>query len=186
MRIIGGKFKKKKLVLPINKETRPLRDLVKESIFNLIKHSKNLDIEIENSNILDLFAGSGSFGLEAISQGANKVYFFENSINALDVLEKNINNLKATNNSLIFRKNCFEFFESNEVLDIKFDVVFVDPPYKEKKINHFINSILKKKLLKKKGIIIIHRHKKDLIELTNNLNIIDNRIYGISKIIIGN
>ena len=71
MRIIGGAFKGKKLFLPIDKMTRPLKDLVKESIFNLIKHSKKIDIDIEKSKILDLFAGSGSFGLECLSRNAS-------------------------------------------------------------------------------------------------------------------
>lgn len=75
MRIISGKFKNKKLLLPDNKLTRPLRDLVKESIFNILEHSLFSNINIENSNILDLFSGTGSFGLEAISRGARFVRF---------------------------------------------------------------------------------------------------------------
>jgi len=63
MRIISGSFKGKKLLQPLDKLTRPLRDLVKESIFNLIQHSNQFNVSIKNSNILDLFAGSGSFGL---------------------------------------------------------------------------------------------------------------------------
>ena len=77
MRIIGGKFKSKSLFLPLDKNTRPLRDFVKESIFNLIVHSKKINVEINNSIILDLFSGSGSFGLECISRGAKFVNFFE-------------------------------------------------------------------------------------------------------------
>ena len=75
MRIISGKFKGKRISLPRDKSTRPLRDLVKESIFNVIKHSNKILIGIEKSNILDLFSGSGSFGLEAISRGAKKCLF---------------------------------------------------------------------------------------------------------------
>ncbi len=76
MRIIGGKFKGRKLLHPINNKTRPLKDLVKESIFNIIDHSKKIKFKINNINVLDLFAGSGSFGLECISRGAKKVFFF--------------------------------------------------------------------------------------------------------------
>ena len=78
MRVIGGTFKGKKLFLPNDKNTRPLKDLVKESIFNLIHHSKKINIEIKNSMILDLFSGSGSFGIECLSRGAKKVMFLEN------------------------------------------------------------------------------------------------------------
>ena len=77
MRIIGGNFKGKKLFLPKDKNTRPLKDIVKESIFNLIQHSKKFNINIENSLVLDLFSGTGSFGIECISRGAKKVVFLK-------------------------------------------------------------------------------------------------------------
>ena len=77
MRIISGKFKGKKLYLPKDKETRPLKDLVKESIFNLLFHSKKICVDIKDSSALDLFSGSGSFGMECISRGSESVFFFE-------------------------------------------------------------------------------------------------------------
>ena len=88
MRIISGNFKGKKILLPKDKLTRPLKDLTKESIFNIIKHSKLLDIELENSNILDLFSGIGSFGLECLSRGAASVTFLERYKEVLIVLKK--------------------------------------------------------------------------------------------------
>ena len=89
MRIISGKFRGKKITLPKDKKTRPLRDLVKESVFNLIQHSNKFDCVIDNSNILDLFSGSGSFGIECISRNAKKVVFIENYKEAIEVLKKN-------------------------------------------------------------------------------------------------
>ena len=77
MRIISGSFKGKKILLPKDKLTRPLKDLTKESIFNILKHSKLLNVELESSNILDLFSGVGSFGLECLSRGAKNVTFLE-------------------------------------------------------------------------------------------------------------
>ena len=93
MRIIGGVFKGKKLLLPNDKFTRPLKDLVKESIFNLIQHSNKFDIEIQNSFVLDLFSGTGSFGIECLSRKAKKVVFLENYPQALKILEKNLKSL---------------------------------------------------------------------------------------------
>ena len=186
MRIIGGKFKRKKLIIPIDKKTRPLKDLVKESIFNLIQHSNKFNVKIENSRILDLFSGSGSFGLETISRGAKIVYFFENYSGVLEILKKNIFNLNCDQNSKIFEEDCFKYFEKNKTLINDFDIIFIDPPYKENKINNLISFFIKKKFLKKNGIIIVHRHKKDLIKITKDLKILDERNYGISKIIIGN
>ena len=186
MRVISGKFKGKKLTQPIDKKTRPLKDLVKESIFNVIIHSKKINIKIEKSLILDLFAGSGSFGIECLSRYAEKVIFLENYSESIKILKQNIESLKGDNNYEIIEKNCFDFFNSNRDFDLKFNIIFIDPPYKEMQVNNIIEKIIEKKLLKKNGIFIIHRHKKDSMEITKKLRIFENRTYGISKIFFGN
>ena len=107
MRIIGGKNKGKKIFLPVDKNTRPLRDMVKESIFNLIEHSNKFNISISNSVVLDLFSGSGSFGLECLSRGAKFITFVENYVHALEVLKKNISTMNALPFSEILENNCF-------------------------------------------------------------------------------
>ena len=185
MRIISGQYKGKKINLPNDNKTRPLKDMVKESIFNVIEHSNKINLSIKNSIILDLFSGSGSFGLEAISRGAANVVFVENYSNVMQVLKKNINLLNCNKKCKLLNTDCFKYFVSSEKLNENYDIIFLDPPYKEKKINLLIEKILEKKILKKNGLIIIHRHKKDDIDLTNKLRIIDTRFYGISKIIFG-
>lgn len=182
MRIISGKLKGKKLFLPKDKNTRPLKDLVKVSIFNLLDHSKKINKKLENSSILDLFSGSGSFGLECLSRGSKIVYFFENYIEAIRILEKNLSLFKNEKNFKLFKNDCFEFFNSNQKLNKKFDIVFLDPPYKETRINELIEKIIKNKILNNDGVIIIHRHKKDKIEITNKIQIFDVRNYGLSKV----
>ena len=186
MRIIGGKNKGKKIFLPVDKNTRPLRDIVKESIFNLIEHSNKFNISISNSIVLDLFSGSGSFGLECISRGAKFITFVENYVHALGILKKNISMMGALPFSEIIEDNCFELINEKKIFSKTFDIIFLDPPYKYKNINFLIEQIIEKKILKKTGIILIHRHKKDDIEITSKLKILDSRKYGISKIIIGN
>ena len=186
MRIIGGKNKGKKIFLPVDKNTRPLRDMVKESIFNLIEHSNKFNISISNSIVLDLFSGSGSFGLECLSRGAKFITFVENYVHALEILKKNVSMMNAMSLSEIIENNCFELINEKKIFSNTFDIIFLDPPYKYKNINFLIEQIIEKKILKKTGIILIHRHKKDDIEITSKLNILDSRKYGISKIIIGN
>ena len=186
MRIIGGKFKGKKLFLPKDKNTRPLKDIVKESIFNLIQHSKNIELNIDNSSILDLFSGSGSFGIECISRGAKKVVFFENYSVANDILKKNLSLIKNLNNFEIYEKDFFNFFQSYKNLNTKFDLIFIDPPFREIRINEIIEIILDQKMLDKNGVLIIHRHKKDNITITNKIKILEERTYGISKVLFGN
>ena len=186
MRIISGNFKGKKLFLPKDKNTRPLKDIVKESIFNLINHSSKINLNIENSLVLDLFSGTGSFGIECLSRGSENVIFFENYNEAIKILEKNLKSLKNVNNYKIYKQNFFNFFSSENYFDLNFDLIFIDPPYKEKKINQIIEKILEKKLLNQNGILIIHRHKKDNINITEKLRIIEDRTYGISRILFGN
>ena len=182
MRIISGKFKGKKLFLPKNKKTRPLKDLVKISIFNLLDHSNLVGKKLKNSSILDLFSGSGSFGLECLSRGSKNVYFFENYIEAVEVLRKNLSVLTDEKKFKIFKYDCFDFFKSRKKLDKKFDIIFLDPPYKEERINQLIDQIIEKKILNNDGLMIIHRHKKDKIEITKKVKILDARYYGNSKV----
>ena len=185
MRIISGNYKGKKILLPKDKLTRPLKDLTKESIFNIVKHSKLLNVKIEESNILDLFSGVGSFGLECLSRGAANVTFLESYREVLIILKKNIDNLKQQSYSNIIQKDIFSEDTLKELND-KFDIIFMDPPYKEKKLSNLLDTIIKLKLLKDNGVIIIHRHKKEEDIFPNKFNIIIEKSYGISKIIFGN
>jgi 16S rRNA (guanine966-N2)-methyltransferase len=182
MRIVGGKYKGKKLSQPIDKITRPLKDLVKESIFNIIQHSKKINVKVENSKILDLYAGSGSFGLECISRNADLVCFFEKHLNALKILSKNINLLGKNLNFKIYNKDCFKFLATDSFIEKSFDIIFLDPPFKEITVNEILDLIDKKNILKDNGIIIVHRHIKDKIIFLSKYKIIEERKYGISKI----
>jgi len=185
MRIISGSFKGKKILLPKDKLTRPLKDLTKESIFNILKHSKLLNVELENSNILDLFSGVGSFGLECLSRGAKNVTFLESYTDVLSVLKKNIDNLNQQNQTKVIEKDIFSE-NTLKLLNDKFDIIFMDPPYKEKKLSYLLNTITELELLNTGGIIIVHRHKKEEDDLPKKFNLILEKNYGISKIIFGN
>ena len=154
----------KKLLQPNDRNTRPLKDLAKESIFNVLDHSNKFSFELKNSNILDLFSGIGSFGLEAISRGAKKVVFFENYKPAVNLLSKNIDILSFKNkteicNKNIYAVNCFKDLKN------KFNIVFLDPPFKEKNINLILENLSNSKLFNSETLIIIHRHKKTLDSL---------------------
>ncbi len=181
MRIISGNFKGKKILLPKNNLTRPLKDLTKESIFNIIKHSKLLDINLENSNILDLFSGVGSFGLECLSRGATSVTFLESYKEALTILKKNIGSLKQQDHTTVIEKDIFTE-NTLKSLNNQFEIIFMDPPYKEKKLSDLLNTIIKLKLLKDNGIIIIHRHKKEEDVFPDEFNIVMKKIMVFPKL----
>ena len=181
MRIISGLYKGKKILEPKDKRTRPLKDLTKESIFNIINHSNKFKINVSNAIVLDLFSGVGSFGLECLSRGVNEVIFVENYFGVLPILKKNLANLKTIENYSIIEENIFnENFLSN--LKKSFDIIFLDPPYKIKNISELLNKIRIFKLLNKNGIIILHRHKDEEENLPINFKIVENKKYGISKI----
>ena len=183
MRIISGTFKGIKIFEAFDKNTRPLKDLVKESILNILEHSKDLKINLNNSLILDLFSGTGSFGLECISRGASKVYFFENYNQSVEILLKNIKKLKCENKAIVLNENAFNFFENEELKNEKLDLIFLDPPYKEENIKIILENIVKLKLLKKSGLIVLHRHKKTKDDFGSKFTIKKSAKYGISKII---
>ena len=182
MRIISGTFRGKKILEPKDIKTRPLKDLTKESIFNILNHSKKFKINLENSEILDLFSGVGSFGIECLSRGVKSVIFVENYNGVLPVLKKNLQNLKSIENYKVIEKdiNNGKIFET---LDKKFDIVFMDPPYKDKNLNLLLENLENIKILNKNGIVVIHRHKNEQDMIPKNFKVIEEKRYGLSKII---
>jgi len=184
MRIIGGSLKGKKISFIKSKTTRPLRDLVKENIFNIIQHSNEISAPIVGSNILDLFSGTGSFGIECISRGANHVTFVEENIQTLSVLKTNINLLGINDKVKIVEKNIKLYFEENSFKK-KFDIIFLDPPYKDKKLKDILIEIKLKKISSSNQLIIIHREFDEIIKYENIIKIFKVKNYGRSKIIFG-
>ena len=185
MRIIAGKLKGTILHLPKDKSTRPLKDLARESIFNLLNHSNKISLKLEHSNILDLYAGTGSFGLECLSRQARSVCFVEKKRDAIEILEKNIKKLGVKNKIKIFPHDIFELIEKEKISKSKFDLIFCDPPFKDINIERLISLIFNKNLINKNGIIILHRNKNTKEKFPSYFRVIDERIYGISKIIFG-
>ncbi len=181
MRIISGQFKGKKILEPKDKNTRPLKDLTKESIFNIIQHSNKLNLSLENSKILDLFAGVGSFGLEALSRSADFVTFIENYPDVIKILKQNIKNLDLTHKCNIIEKNILNDLNF-EKLEKQYNLIFIDPPFKEKEIKPLLLNICKSKILKSDGVFIIHRNSKKPYAFPNEVNILEKKIYGISQI----
>lgn len=185
MRIISGNLKGSVLYITKDKVTRPLKDLVRESIFNLLTHSNKISFHLEQSSVLDLYAGTGSFGLECLSRRAKSVYFIENEKSACEILKKNIEKLKLRKKAKIFFNDVFSLIEKQNISKSKFDLIFCDPPFKDTNIEKLIKLIFSKNLLNKNGVIILHRNKTTEEQLPNYFKIVDERMYGTSKIIFG-
>ena len=182
MRVIGGDLKGKKLLIPLDKSTRPLKDMVRESIFNILNHSSKVSKNINNSKVLDLFSGTGSFGIECLSRRAKEVIFFENYSNSLKILKKNIFNSKLEDKTKVYESNAYDLKETNLKNEI-FDIIFLDPPFKDKEINILIDQIKMLKIANINTLIIIHRNKKSVDNISKLLNILDEKNYGLSKIL---
>lgn len=183
MRIISGFLKGRLISFLKNSNTRPLKDNVKESIFNILKHSNLIKIRIEDSNVLDLYSGIGSFGIECISRGAKKVTFIDQDLDATNILKDNLNKLSIINKSKIYVKKIEEVL-TNDIKE-KFHILFLDPPFVD--LNFFQNLLFikRKKNFLKQHIVIIHREGKSNDNFKNILKILETKRYGRSKIIFG-
>lgn len=154
MRVISGILKGKNIEGYSISGTRPTMDRVKESVFSTIQDS------IKNSVVLDLFAGSGQLGIEAISNGSKLCYFIDNNKEATNTIKKNIELLNIKDKSIVLNydyKKSLNYFKDN---NIKFNIIFVDPPYDYDVLDKVISKILEYNLLEKKGILVIEHTKE--------------------------
>ena len=185
MRIIAGKFKGSTLYFPNNKTIRPLKDRVRESIFNLLIHSNKLQFHFLKSNVLDLYSGTGSFGLECLSRESKNVYFVENGKETIKILKKNIENLKLKTEGYIFFKDVLNLLSVKNAFNSKFDLIFCDPPFKFVNVEKLLYLIFINNLLSKDGVIILHRNSKSVDKFPKQFKIIEKKIYGISTVYFG-
>ena len=181
MRLIGGLYKGTTLFQPQDRLTRPLKDMTKEAIFNLLTHSNKINLKFDSISVLDVFSGTGSFGLECISRGAKKVTFVENYKPIINILEKNILKLNVSNKCTIIKLDFENFLQNTSFFD-NYDFIFLDPPFKVENITELLIQMIYKKLIKKNTLLTIHRHKKTFDNFTKHLKLVDERTYGKSKI----
>ncbi|KNF08761.1 16S rRNA (guanine(966)-N(2))-methyltransferase RsmD [Gottschalkia purinilytica] len=173
MRVITGKVRGFKLKSPKGLNTRPTSDRVKESIFNILGYIS------EDSIVLDLFSGSGNVGIEFLSRGAKKCYFIDGDANSIKVINENLKNTKFTDQAFIYKNNVSKAISILGKKSLKFDYIFMDPPYEKGYILPALENIYTENLLKKEGKIIIEHETK--LELPNkHLSFIkiDTRKYG--------
>lgn len=174
MRVISGNARGKKLVSLEGMNTRPTLDRVKEALFNIIQ------FDIADKDILDLFAGSGAIGIEAISRGAKSATFCDNSIDAVKIIKTNIENTRSKDKATVINKDYSLALKQLEKENKQFDIIYLDPPYKTDFANKAIEEIINLNLLSKDGIIIVETddNNKDKTINTKNIEIFDKRKYG--------
>lgn len=176
MRIISGKARGTKLYTLDGYEiTRPTLDRVKEALFSKI------NLELRDSVVLDLFSGSGALGLEALSRGAKCSYLVDNSSQAIKVINQNVDKTRLKNESIVIKSDYLKALEKLKNESIKFDFVFIDPPYKTDYAVKATKFIIENEILKENGKIIIETDIEEYIlkELEKIcLDIIDVKKYG--------
>ena len=162
MRIISGTMRGTKLYTLEGDNTRPTLDRVKEALFSKI------NFEIQDATILDLFAGSGALGLESLSRGAEKVFLCDNSRDAIKIINQNIEKTKTKDKVSLLNMDYKKALEELRIQKIKFDIVFLDPPYKTDFAEDAAKYIVENKLLKEGGFIILETDEKERV--LNNLD----------------
>lgn len=178
MRVISGTARGTKLNSIESLSTRPTLDRVKEALFNIIQ------THLQDSNVLDLFAGSGALGIECLSRGAKHCTFCDKSYETIKMLKQNLQRTKFEARATILvedYKKCLQKLDKN-----KFDIIFIDPPYKLDIAVNSIKLILEYDILAKDGIIILEtdEEEREIKELENiNLEVYDVRKYGRVKLI---
>ena len=183
MRIISGTLKGKSINYIKNFITRPLKDSVKENIFNILEHSNLIKPKIKNSHILDLYSGVGSFGIECISRGAQKVTFVEQNVSTINILRENLSKFSIINQTNIYNDqintNLIKRFKK------KFHIFFLDPPFADTNFINILETLKESKIYKKNHIIIVHREKNSKEDFRDIFKTVEIKQYGRSKIIFG-
>lgn len=174
MRVISGSKKGHKLKAPKGMDVRPTEDRIKESLFNILRPIKL------NAIVLDLFAGSGSIAIEFLSRDAEKAYFVDIASASIATIKDNLNHTNLMDKSIIINKDAVRalsyFIESN----IKFDYIYIDPPFKQHELlNKILHILFSSNLILGNGVVIIEHEKSfKLEEKINDFIIYDNREYG--------
>ena len=173
MRVISGKYKGKTILGFDIEGTRPTQDRVKESLFGIIQN------DIIDATCLDLFAGSGNLGIEALSNGASMCYFVDNNSKCIEIIKKNLNNIENSNVINLDYMKALDYFKNN---NIAFDIVFLDPPYNLNCIDNIIDKILEYNLINNEGLIICEYEFNNFKEKYNSLELIKDKKYGYKNI----
>lgn len=167
IRLISGEFGGRKIEAPDTGKTHPMGERIRNALFNSIAH------EITGAKVLDVFAGTGSVGLEALSRGAHDVTFVERDRTAQQILAKNINSLKVEERVAIFRTSVENWLASNP--EGLYDLIFVDPPYDDTQFSTITKLF---GLLKPNGLMVLSHPGRGEIPTKTGVVVVDNRSYG--------
>lgn len=180
MRIIGGKFSGRSLIAPKGRETRPTADRVRESLFNILSHME--DFDLEGARVVDLFAGSGALGFEAMSRGAEFVLFVETDAEARGAIRDNIEALGLFGNTRIHRRSATALGPKPAGVGPAFTLAFLDPPYAKDLSAAALKTLQTGDWLADGAIVVVEQGKGEAPAATPGFAEIDRREYGAAQI----
>ena len=146
MRVVSGKVRGLQLKTIESESTRPTKDMVKEALFSILM------FKTPDSIFLDLFAGSGAIGIEALSRGAEKAYFSDSNIECIKVIKDNLKKARLEDEAVVFHGDYLKMLD--EIKEVKFDIIFIDPPYSRGLGIKAIERISSYNLLKIDGVLV--------------------------------
>lgn len=176
VRVISGSARGLKLNTPGDDRVRPTTDRVKESMFNIVQDW------VYDSQVLDLFAGSGALGIEALSRGASQAVFCDNSLDSIKIIKSNIEKARVVDRSQIVSGDFKRCIRDMEAKNQSFDMIFVDPPYYKGLFEEVLDTIRSCKILKKDGIVIVEHDVKRPIGQVEGLEVYKEKKYGITML----
>ncbi len=176
VRVISGSARGLKLNTPGDDRVRPTTDRVKESMFNIVQDW------VYDSQVLDLFAGSGALGIEALSRGASQAVFCDNSLDSIKIIKSNIEKARVVDRSQIVSGDFKRCLRDMEAKNQSFDMIFVDPPYYKELFEEVLDTIRACKILKKDGIVIVEHDAKRPIGQVEGLEVYKEKKYGITML----
>ena len=180
MRIVGGSRKGTRLAAPTSQHVRPTSDRTREAIFNILAHGIDA-FDIEGVRVLDLFAGSGALGLEAISRGARFCLFVDDHTESRGLIRRNVETLDATGVTRIFRRDATKLGEAGRFG--QFGLLFADPPYGKGLAERALVSARTGGWLADEAVIVIEEAGDAEIELPDGFAVIDRRTYGVTQVL---
>ena len=177
LRVISGIAKGHKLKTVKGSTTRPTSDMVKESLFNIIAEY------VPDARVLDLFAGTGNLGIEALSRGARYAVFVDKSRECIRIIRENLIHTRLLEKAEIIQANSIEYIKKLSHTDSKFDIIFMDPPYNENLIMHVLDIIGNGDIISENGIIAVERtNKNEIPEQIGCLIKFKDRKYGTTSL----
>jgi 16S rRNA (guanine966-N2)-methyltransferase len=185
MRIVSGEFRGRTLVTPDTPDTRPTMDKTRQAVFNILRSASwamrtDGTPVLSGARVLDVFAGSGALGLEALSQGASHATFIEHAHAALTAIKKNITTMKLESRTHILGRDIFSLGKNTSA---PYDLVFLDPPYDNDVLVRAITHLLNNIYVHNGTLLVLEMRKKDSLPEMAQITPVDERRYGMSKIL---